>query len=149
MITSGLGTKFCQLIENMYENASSCIKLGTMLGTPFSSKVGLRQGDPLSPLLFNLFMADLIFAFTTKCSPLPYTILQSLQSSSRTISATSLPRRLALGRPSNVPSNIAQPIGSKSTFKNPAIRFLMTPSTIGRTLSFASKPSNTIPVLAT
>ena len=69
MVSSGLGLKFCQLIENMYAKASSCIKLGTMLGTPFS-KVGLRQGDSLSPLpLFNLFVADLIFAFTNKCDP--------------------------------------------------------------------------------
>ena len=69
MVISGLGQKFCKLIENMFENASSCIKLGTTLGTPFSSKVGLCQGDLLSPLLFNLFIVDLIFAFTTKCSP--------------------------------------------------------------------------------
>ena len=34
MVVSGLGPKFCNLIENMYENASSCIKLGTALGTP-------------------------------------------------------------------------------------------------------------------
>ena len=49
MVSSRLGPRFCQLIEDMYANASSCIKLGTALGTPFSSKVGLRQGDPLSP----------------------------------------------------------------------------------------------------
>ena len=56
MVVSGLGPKFCNLVENMYVQASSCIKLGNKLGKPFTTNVGLRQGDPPSPLLFNLFI---------------------------------------------------------------------------------------------
>ena len=77
-----------------------------------------------------------------------YTILQSPQSSSRTISATFPHRKLVLGPPLNVPSNIAQPIGSRSTFKNPATQSSMTPRPTGRTLSSRGKPSNTIHALA-
>ena len=45
------------------------VKVGSKLGSSFSTNVGLRQGNPLSPLLFNLFIADIIFAFTSSCSP--------------------------------------------------------------------------------
>ena len=69
MVISGLGPKFCSLIESTYSNTSARLKLGTRLGPAFTSNVGLRQGDPLSPLLFNLFIADLIFTFKTGCDP--------------------------------------------------------------------------------
>ena len=44
----------------MFSQASSCIKVGNKLGQPFTTNVGLRQGDPMSPLIFNLFIADLV-----------------------------------------------------------------------------------------
>ena len=69
IVMAGLGPKFCNIVEDMYVNASYRIKVGNKLGSCFSTNVGLRQGDPLSPLLFNLFIADITFAFTSGCSP--------------------------------------------------------------------------------
>ena len=47
----------------MYTRASSHVKLRAKLGQPFTTFISLRQGDPLSPLLFHLFIADIILAF--------------------------------------------------------------------------------------
>ena len=69
MVMYGLGPQFSELVEHLYIQASSCIKIGTKLRQSFTTNVGLRQGDPLSPLLFNLFIADLVFAFKTDCDP--------------------------------------------------------------------------------
>ena len=69
MIMCGLEPQFCKLVENMYIKASSRIKLGAKLGQSFTTSVGLRQGDPLPPLLFNMFTADIIFTFKSNCDP--------------------------------------------------------------------------------
>jgi hypothetical protein len=40
----------------MYDHVVLQVRLGGKLGSPFPSLVGVKQGDPLSPLLFGLFI---------------------------------------------------------------------------------------------
>jgi hypothetical protein len=44
----------------MYENAKSCVRQGTNLSEYFQSNVGVRQGENPSPVLFSLFLTDLV-----------------------------------------------------------------------------------------
>ena len=110
MVISGLGPRFCHLVENTYTNTSAQIKLSTKLGEPFTSNVGLRQGDPLSPLLFNLFIADLIFMFKTGCTPpkLQDLPVPSIQFADDICNLSTTPKASA-----NPPSNIALPTDLK------------------------------------
>ena len=50
---------FC--IKSMYEENKACIRLSPVINTDwFNVTTGVRQGDPLSLTLFNLFINDLI-----------------------------------------------------------------------------------------
>lgn len=55
----GIGTKFCSLLDNMYSQLSSCVRIGDRVTEYFISEVGTRQGCNLSPMIFNLFINDL------------------------------------------------------------------------------------------
>lgn len=59
---------FIKTIKNLYENVSTSILINGILSDPFLVKRGVRQGDGLSCLLFDLAIEPL--AATIRCSPI-------------------------------------------------------------------------------
>ena len=58
LIDHNITGKFYECIKNMYSNDLSCIKVGNKVTSTFQNSQGVKQGDILSPLLFNIFLAD-------------------------------------------------------------------------------------------
>ena len=67
--TAGVGTKFYNIIKNMYSKTEVCVKIDNHRTEFFKSKLGVRQGDNLSPSLFNLYVNDLPSYFDSSCDP--------------------------------------------------------------------------------
>jgi hypothetical protein len=49
----GLPRKWCKWVENFITGGSVAIKVNDDIGHYFQTKKGLRQGDHMSPILFN------------------------------------------------------------------------------------------------
>ena len=58
------------VIFNLYQNAKSCVKHEGKLSEYFESNIGVRQGECLSPLLFAIFLNDLIPHVNQNCNGL-------------------------------------------------------------------------------
>ena len=56
-------------IEAMYQKTEYLTKYKNGHLDPIISNVGLKQGCPLSPMLFNLYIDDVINIFDEKCDP--------------------------------------------------------------------------------
>ena len=54
----GVGGKFYELIKNMYSNTKCAIKQNNLCSKFFSTNLGVKQGDNLSPTLFNIYVDD-------------------------------------------------------------------------------------------
>jgi len=50
----GFSEKWCHWIQSFTEGGNANIKVNDQLGFYFQTKKGLRQADPLSPILFNI-----------------------------------------------------------------------------------------------
>ena len=59
MIKYGLRGKILNIIMSMYSKVKSKVKFNNQTGNDFSCRLGVRQGECLSPLLFSLFLNDI------------------------------------------------------------------------------------------
>ena len=57
--SEGIKGKFFDIIKTIYSKDMTSVKIGTSYSEPFKPNKGVRQGCVLSPLLFNIFLADL------------------------------------------------------------------------------------------
>jgi len=55
----GIRGKCYNFIENLYLSSKACVRVDGQLSESFNIKKGFRQGCPLSPILFNLFINDI------------------------------------------------------------------------------------------
>lgn len=61
----GFSAKWCSWVESLVKRGSVGIKVNDDLGFFFQTQKSLRQGDPMSPILFNL-VADMLAIFISR-----------------------------------------------------------------------------------
>ena len=60
LIKENVSCKFIRAVKSMYSTVKLCIKYKNSFSQFFDSHIGLKQGDPSSPILFMLFVNDMI-----------------------------------------------------------------------------------------
>ena len=50
----GFSEKWCRWVDHFIQGGNVNLKVNDQLGRYFQTRKGLRQGDPLSPILFNI-----------------------------------------------------------------------------------------------
>ena len=60
LLQEGISPRLLNILKSMYSNVKVCIKYRSRCSNFMQSDVGLKQGDPLSPILFMFFINDIV-----------------------------------------------------------------------------------------
>jgi len=60
LISMGVSSEFVRAVKSMYASVKSFVRFNNKYSEYFDSGVGHKQGDPSSPLLFMLFVNDIM-----------------------------------------------------------------------------------------
>ncbi|KAL6121003.1 hypothetical protein NUSPORA_02153 [Nucleospora cyclopteri] len=63
--SKGIGENFVKVIENIYRNNKSEVRIGKSVSETFRIQKGVRQGYPFSPILFDIFIDDMLEGMTS------------------------------------------------------------------------------------
>src|SRR5689334_2754314 len=69
----GMKGKLWRVLVNFYKQVQNCVLIGNVRTNFFDSEAGLRQGCVLSPILFALFINDLILEIDQLNCGAPFT----------------------------------------------------------------------------
>ena len=74
----GITDPLLSVLRSMYSNVRLQVRMHGSLGTSFPSVVGVKQGDPLSPLLFGLLIDRMELFFRSKLPDVGAQLLDTL-----------------------------------------------------------------------
>ncbi|CAG2221325.1 unnamed protein product [Mytilus edulis] len=65
LLKSGVSSKFVSMVNSIYSSVRLRVRSGGVLSEAFDNHLGVKQGEPLSPLLFLFFINDIIQDIST------------------------------------------------------------------------------------
>ena len=72
LIKAGITGQMYTPIYNMYQDIRSCVGVNGECSDFFSSSIGVRQGEDLTPMLFSIFVNDLDHLSENGCEQLNF-----------------------------------------------------------------------------